>query len=374
MEMRILVVGGGIAGLTAATALAQKGASVDLVEVRAQISDQGGVGLTLIGNAMAALAQIGVAEQCVEIGMPADSMIFRNVQGQELARPPIDRIGGPEWPGGTGISRSGFHAVLRRAAEKAGVNLRCNVTTQDIDNQEDAAHVTFTDGGTGRYDLVVVADGIYSKTRRHVFGDIVNPEFTGQAIWRAGVRRPEQYVTTNLIMGGPAGLVGFCPINKQDAYIYLVEGAPGNPWHDPAQLHEILREKLRPYGGFAQELSPQLINPAQVKYNPLEWLLAPQPWYKHRMVVIGDAAHANPPTIAQGAAMGIEDAIVLTQSLEGEPTIQDALDAFMRRRYPRASMVVETSCRIARWEVEHTPGADVPGAMAQAQKVLAEPM
>jgi 2-polyprenyl-6-methoxyphenol hydroxylase-like FAD-dependent oxidoreductase len=185
--------------------------------------------------------------------------------------------------------------------------------------------------------------------------------------------RPPELRETNLVFGGPLGAVGFCPISEQDGYLYIVEAAPDNPRLDTATLHLQMQARLTGYGGFVPEMAAQLTDPAKVSYRPLEWHLAPSPWFKNRVVVIGDAAHCNPPVLAQGAAMGIEDAVVLAQSLQASATIEAGLAAFMQRRFERARQVVETSVQLAQWEVDHKPGVDVPGVMAAIQAVLAEP-
>ena len=117
----ILVVGAGISGLTAAAGLARRGFTVELVERKDEVSDGGGVGLTLVANAMRALDSLGVAQACVEAGMPSDSLAICRADGVVVAETPSPRIGGPKWPGATGISRSVLHRILVEAAEEAGV-------------------------------------------------------------------------------------------------------------------------------------------------------------------------------------------------------------------------------------------------------------
>jgi 2-polyprenyl-6-methoxyphenol hydroxylase-like FAD-dependent oxidoreductase len=121
-------------------------------------------------------------------------------------------------------------------------------------------------------------------------------------------------------------------------------------------------------------MSEQLDDPAKVSYRPLEWLLAPEPWGEGRVVLIGDAAHANPPVLAQGAAMGIEDAVVLAEEYARDLSAHDAITRFAKRRYERVKHVVEASCQLAKWEVDHTPGVDVPRVMRDAAMRLAEPI
>jgi len=123
MTGHVLVVGGGIAGLTAATAFSRRGVVVDLLERKPELSDGGGVGLTLVANAMRALAQIGVATRCVRAGIGADSLAICRPDGSVFVEQPLSRIGGPEWPGATGIRRAVDHGK-HFVNEVACVNFR----------------------------------------------------------------------------------------------------------------------------------------------------------------------------------------------------------------------------------------------------------
>ncbi len=373
MTVNVLIVGGGIAGLTAATALARMGIKTVLIERKAALADEGGVGLSLLVNAMRALDTIGVAERCLGAGVPADSLLMCKLDGSPHFENPIARIDGLNWPGATGISRAAFHAILAEAAQDAGVEIRCGLTVSSWEEQANALEVTFSDGSVGHFALMVGADGLYSGTRATLFPEC-RPMPTGQAVWRAACVRPAGVGRTHLYFGGRHGVVGINPVSATLAYIYIVETALDDARRDPATLHTQLREKLVGYGGLAAQLAATLDDPAKISYRPLEWLLAPMPWSRGRVVLIGDAAHANPPVLAQGAAMGIEDAIVLAEEVATGGAMDAALARFASRRYDRVKYIVETSCQLAQWEVDHTPGVDVPSIMRAASARLAEPI
>jgi 2-polyprenyl-6-methoxyphenol hydroxylase-like FAD-dependent oxidoreductase len=368
-----LVIGGGISGLAAGAALARRGVDVHLAEIKAKLGDEGGIGLSVMGNATKALATLGAAQACVAAGMPADEFTVRAPSGEVVATPPWPPLGKPEWPAQIGISRADFHRILTDAATRAGVKVQCGVTTRSIERGKERAHVVFTDGRSGDFDVIVAADGIYSKTRAQVFSGVDGPQLTGLAIWRALAPRPEGITTTQLHFGGPQGLVGICPINDENCYVYCIHEALPGERRDPATLHEQLREKIQGYGGLIPGLAAQIDDPTFVSYRPIEWLLIPAPWYRGRVVLIGDAAHANPPNIAQGAAMGIEDAVVLAEEISGSGTLENALARFMARRWERVKLVVEVSRSVAKNQVEHTPGFDAAAEIRRASAVLAEP-
>jgi 2-polyprenyl-6-methoxyphenol hydroxylase-like FAD-dependent oxidoreductase len=253
------------------------------------------------------------------------------------------------------------------------VKITCGVTTRSINQGEESARVVFTDGHSGDYDLVVAADGIYSKTRARLFPEVTGPRQTGLAIWRALAPRPEGITTTQLHFGGPQGLVGICPINDEHCYVYCIHEAAAGERRDPSTLHEQLREKIQGYGGLIPGVAAQINDPTQISYRPIEWMLIPAPWHRGRVVLIGDAAHANPPNVAQGAAMGIEDAVVLAEEVTAPGTFEDAMARFMARRWERVKLVVEVSRSVARNQVEHTPGYDAAAEIRRASTTLAEP-
>lgn len=368
----ILIIGGGITGLTAAAFLGRRGFNVDLIEVRSRIEDQGGIGLSIMGNATKALDIIGVAQKCVDAGMPADTYTIRGPDGTIIAAPEWPALGKPRWPAQIGISRAVFHSILADAARTASANIRCSMSVEGIAQTPDAVDVRFATGETGRYDLVLGADGARSATRALVFPEPLEPKAVGQGIWRAYAKRPDGITTTQLHLGGPQGLVGICPISQEDCYVYCLHRSEIGERRDPATFHLQLRKKLEGYGGLVPPLAAQMTNPSLVTYRPLESLLKPDPWYSGRVLLMGDAAHCNTPNLAQGAGMGIEDAAVLTDELSADQGLDEALRRFMDRRFERAKMVVEVSGQIARAEAEHTPNFDIRAVMTAASEKLAQ--
>jgi 2-polyprenyl-6-methoxyphenol hydroxylase-like FAD-dependent oxidoreductase len=370
----ILIVGGGISGLTLGIALRHAGIDVEIAEIKQDLRQQAGVGLSLQGNGIAALARIGVANACLEKGMPNSYINLRRPDGALLAGQPIVPMGGPEFPGTAGISRNDLHAILLAAASEAGVRLRMGLSFESFDSDPGGVEVEFTDGSRSRYDLMVGADGVYSRTRATLFPQI-RPAPCGQAVWRAGVPRPADIVTTELHVGGPFGVVGICPVSREAAYIYIVEAASPEVRYNDSELAAVMIQKLEPYtSSLIRACVQHLTRSDAISYRPLEWLLVPPPWYRDRVLLIGDAAHCNPPVLAQGAAMGIEDAIVLAELLAEVKAVDTALEQFMLRRNPRASLVVRNSVQLCEWEVKHLVGPQEIGRlMMETQMALSAP-
>jgi len=374
MNRRVLVVGGGISGLTLGIALRQRGIDVDLVELRPDLSQQAGVGLSLQGNSVAALARIGVAERCIRSGVAANHIVLHRPDGPVLANQSIILMGGPEFPGTVGISRNALHGILLDAAQTARVNVRMGATVESFTSDSSGVAVRLTGGSEGRYDLMVGADGAYSGIRAKLLPGL-KPAPCGQAVWRAGVPRPAETITTELYVGGRFGMVGICPISVDKAYIYIVEAADADTRYPESELAAIMRDKLASYtAAHIRQCVAELPHAVGISYRPLEWLLVPEPWHRGRVLLIGDAAHCNPPVLAQGAAMGIEDAVVLAELLSADDSVEVSLERFNRRRFPRASLVVNNSVQLCEWEVKHAVGPQEIGRlMTESQHALSQP-
>lgn len=372
--MSVLIIGGGITGLTLAIALRRQGIQTDLVEIRGDISEQAGVGLSLQGNAIAALAQIGLSDACVSRGMPAQHINLRRPDGLLIRQLPVVPMGGPGYPSTLGISRQVLHEILLAEAAASGVQLKLGRSIESFVNETDGVLVRHQDGSRQRYALLVAADGVHSTSRATLFPG-VRPAFCGQAVWRAAIPRPFQVHTTELHVGGEHGVVGICPISTTTAYVYIVESADPRTRYPEDQIRAIMLDKLKDYGGeLLRDCIGNLEHSTTISYRHLEWLLLEDPWYRGRAIVIGDAAHCNPPVLAQGAAMGIEDAVVLAEELAAAPSIDQALQQCVRRRLPRAGLVVRNSVQLCQWEVDHSVGPQEVGRlMLESQQFLAHP-
>src|SRR6266700_2153685 len=191
---KILIVGGGIAGLTATVALRRVGFEVDVVEINPQWSVYG-VGIIQPSNALRALDTIGLAERCVAAGHPMGSVRFHDSQGHFLGEVPQPQIAGPEYPPGNGITRTRLHTILQEAARASGATIRLGLTVTALAHTDEAVRVTFSDETSAHYDLVIGADGLRSSIRRLVFGPEYQPTYVGQVCWRCNVPRLSEITT-----------------------------------------------------------------------------------------------------------------------------------------------------------------------------------
>ena len=373
----VLVIGGGVAGMTAAIGLRRNGFAVEIAEINPDWSVLG-LGIALLGPTLRALQTIGLLEPCLQLGFGFSSFSIGNPAGQIVRENELPRLLGPDTPAAVGIMRPTFHRVLTEACTALGVPVRLGVTVRSIDQSETTAAVEFSDGSTQRYDLVIVADGAYSKTRDLVFGAGLKPQFTGQMVWRATVPRLPEVNSLHVYYGGP-NQPGMNPVSADQMYVFLVECAPDNPRLPAERLAPVMREQLASYQGPLAVARERITSPDQIVYRPIDAFLAPPPWHRGCVVLIGDAAHVPTPHLASGAGLAIEDAIVLVELLTAQRasnvSITAVFDAFMARRYERCRMVVENSKQFGQWELHPgTPGADPAGLMNQSMMAMAKPI
>jgi 2-polyprenyl-6-methoxyphenol hydroxylase-like FAD-dependent oxidoreductase len=157
-------------------------------------------------------------------------------------------------------------------------------------------------------------------------------------------------------------------------YVYVLFPVDEDYRMPAAEAVGLARSRLEPFGGVATALREAIREPDQIHYTRFETILAPDPWYRGRVIVIGDAAHCTTPHLAAGAAMCLEDAVALGEELAAAPTIDDALPAFCKRRFDRCKYVVETATQLSHWQIHPgTPGADHQRVIAEAFGRLAGP-
>ena len=189
-----------------------------------------------------------------------------------------------------------------------------------------------------------------SQIRDLVFGaDAPVPQPLGQAVWRALLVRPAK-VTGEYQFYGPGLKTGFTPLAPDKMYQFLVQPVADDVLPSPEERPLRMRELLTPFGGLVAEVRETITEPERVDVRKLYWLLTPPPWYRRRVLLIGDAAHATTPHLAMGGAIALEDGIVLGELLAAEDELQPALDSFMDRRYERCRMVVQNSVQLSEWE------------------------
>ncbi|MEJ2860409.1 FAD-dependent monooxygenase [Actinomycetospora flava] len=370
----VLVVGGGAAGTATAILLARAGVAVDLVEATPAIGTSGS-GITLQGNALRVFRDLGVLDDVLAAGYAFDEVGLRTPDGGVLAVIPDARTGGPDLPATVGMPRGEMARLLAQRAAEVGVKVRTGVRLEEL---SEAGEAVCDDGTRETYDLVVGADGLNSAVRAQMGVD-TRPEPLGMGIWRVFTTRPESVTRTDLTYGGAAYIAGYCPTGDDSIYAYLVEDAADRTGLSPDGQLATMRELAGHYGGPWTEIRERMTDPSRVNYTWFTHHLVDGPWHRGRVVLAGDAAHSCPPTLAQGAAMALEDASVLVEEvLAGHGDLDAALTAYTTRRRERAGAVVAGSVQLARWLLDHEPppqaggNADVPGLMGRTAALLTQ--
>jgi salicylate hydroxylase len=327
---RVAIIGGGIAGLAAALALHRRGVEVTVYEQAGALSEIG-AGVQMTPNAMNALRLLGLEESAMAVAFEPASQILRSWRsGRVIYRTPIrgvfrERFGAPL----CSFHRADLLSVL--AAPLRDRAIRLDARCVAIEPAEASAAAHFADGSTIEADIVVGADGIHSLVRTSLFG-ADSPRFTGCMCWRGLV--PAERIPPGLIEPsslnwmGPHGHVVHYYVRRGEM-VNFVAIHDTDQWTEESWIREADRDELMAtYAGWNEKL----LRLFECSDRYFKWGLfdrEPLPrWTKGRVTLLGDSAHAMLPFLAQGAAMGIEDACTLGELVARLP---DNLDEALRR-------------------------------------------
>jgi 2-polyprenyl-6-methoxyphenol hydroxylase-like FAD-dependent oxidoreductase len=354
---KVLIVGGGIGGLSTGIALRRAGIDAEIVELSKEYNVYG-VGIIQQANALRALDALGVAEETMRRGSPYGKVKMcapTGFQFGEVGTPPMGN-----YPTHNGISRKILHDVLYEAALKNGVVIRMGVTVSDIENEGTRVSVKFTDNTEGDYQLVVGADGINSKVRSLIFGDY-EAKYIGSSVWRYPFKRPAELDTAYMYFGKKTK-VGLVPMTADMMYMFIVAAeGDDNPLIPQEEFVPIMKAHLAEYPvKMVADRIDEITDATKAVYSPLKTLMMSESWFKNRVVMIGDAAHATIPQLGSGAALAIEDAVVLGEELQKDQSVEDALTNYMSRRFERCKMVIDASNTLAEWEQMEWKGIPLP--------------
>ncbi|WP_226686592.1 FAD-dependent monooxygenase [Stutzerimonas stutzeri] len=344
--MKILIVGGGIAGLAVARALELQGFSADLIERRANVPQEG-TGLYLPGNAARAVLALGLTDSIAGVAMPITTQRILDNRGKPLSITRTADVWSSCGPC-LALPRAALHTALRESLRST--DLRFGTSITGIEQRGTKSLATFSDDASGEYDLVIGADGIHSQLRQHLFPD-VRPSYTGNVCWRFITRDIVGVDGWAVMLGDGVSLLAI-PIGGDQVYVYADMAVSESDAQ--RNLTELPQRAL--LDAFSAPLSPlitQMPDHTQVHLGRIEQVVMEE-WVKGHVVLIGDAAHASSPSMAEGAAMAMEDALVLAETLATASNISEALVEYTRRRKPRVDWV-QKQCA-ARDKMRGLPG------------------
>jgi len=359
---RVLIVGGGIAGLALAGAFSQAGIACEVVE-RAPVFAPVGAGIVLGVNAMQVMQRFGIAESLAQRGHILSEMAITDARDRVLGRTNLAELE-PRFGPNVALHRATLHEILLKLASVAPIRL--GLTVERFDARENPIRVRFSDGSEGLYSEIVGADGLRSQTRAQVFGDIPLG-YAGYTCWRLVAPRPAT-LTKAREMWGHGKRFGIVPIDDDRVYCFAVANAPEGQGDAEEGRGVRFRERFAEFtqfGGPVPGILEHLRDDGEAGsdgcgvpliHNDLCEIVH-RPWYRDGVVLVGDAAHGMTPNMGQGAAMALEDVAVLAEMARearsaGRP-IRDIFGAWFERREPRVRWVQDQSRRIGRvghWE------------------------
>jgi salicylate hydroxylase len=350
-QPHLLIAGAGIAGLSAAIALARTGRAVTVFEKRLDASEAG-AGIQIGPNGTRILHELGVAPHLLgTVATPETIRVMDGVSGRELTRLALGqdiarRHGAPYWV----VHRADLHAALRQtAAALPGVTLRHGAEVTAATTAAGNVTVRLSDGEEASGSALLIADGLWSKLRANVMGS-PGLFFTGKCALRTVLPASELpnaiSRTDTTIWLRPAAHVVHYPVRagRELAVVAIFDDRElGETWAADVPAQTIVSRAA----AFPQPLRDLLVQPATWRQWSLYQPSAPVRWIRDRIALIGDAAHPPLPFLAQGGVMALEDAVVLAALLDAAAArdIPERLATYERVRRPRTTRVMAASAR-----------------------------
>jgi 2-polyprenyl-6-methoxyphenol hydroxylase-like FAD-dependent oxidoreductase len=350
MTVRVIVIGGGIGGLTAALALRQAGFEPAVFE-RAPELREVGAGITLWSNAVRCLRRLGREEAVRAVGTPLLAAEVRDWGGRIIKADRTDdlaeRFGAPT----LGIHRADLQAALAAGLEPGVV--RAGHTCIGFRHDTNGVVARFDGGLEERGDLLVGADGLRSAVRRQLLGD-EPPRYAGYTAWR-GVARGEHPALKggiSVVALGRGAQFGLVPIGRDRTYWFGTSNHPLPTGDGPGNHRESALARVKGWYAPIREVVAAT-EPSAVLRNDVFDRPPVHRWGEERVTMLGDAAHPTTPNLGQGACQAIESAVVLAECLRGESELVAGLRRYEARRQPRTAWITKTSWdlgKVAAWE------------------------
>jgi 2-polyprenyl-6-methoxyphenol hydroxylase-like FAD-dependent oxidoreductase len=351
---RVIIIGGGIGGLTTAIAFTRHGWDVSLHEAAPALRPIG-QGIWVPINAMRVLARLDLAQQVSEAGWPLQSIELRTDSGMLLSSLNVAESAARHGHSIISIRRSGLVTILSDALQPGVLHLDSQLTHFTEEGSQVRAH--FSDGSEEAADLLVGADGIHSRVRDQLF-HAIPLRYSGQTCFRgiAELALPAHLASTCRENWGGKNRFGFSAVDPNHVYWFAPQSSPPG-LKDPLDLR--MQQLRAAYSSFPNPI-PAILEASKPEDTLRTDLYDFPPiarWSRQNVVLIGDAAHAMTPNLGQGGGQAIEDAFVLAEQSSRDIPLQDALESYQNIRMGKVVNIVKTSWtlgKIAHW---HNPVA-----------------
>lgn len=343
MTKRITIIGGGIAGLTAAIAF-QKAGYTPVIFEAAKTLKPVGAGLGLAANAIKAFDKLGIKDRVIERGRLLSSFTIKDEKGKTITYTDSLKTSCEYGLDNFTIHRAALHNVL--LSEIPSDRLYTDKRCVDMDENEERIKLTFKDGSSHETDCLIVADGIHSPVRQKLVPGST-PRFAGYTCWRAVVDNSSLKIENSYEIWGSKGRFGAVPLANEQLYWFATINSTANN----ARFKNFRLPDLQKwFASYPEEVKNIL---KQTSEEALIWSdisdLKPLLRYAYcNTLLLGDAAHATTPNMAQGACQAIEDAAVLYDELLKGGELEFAFVRFEQRRLARTHFITNQSARIGK--------------------------
>lgn len=351
----IVIIGAGIAGCSAAIALASAGHRVRVLEKQSAWKFQSS-GIFIYSNGLAVLQDLGVLNEILDVGfsIPGGVNAYFDHTGHPIVETRYPEARNGVVPAIVGIKRAELQRVLAARMHGLGVPVTLGAEAECIEQSETDVCVNLTDGSELTADLVIGADGIHSWVRSQI-SPSMKPQYTGFGIWRSVHQRAPD-LNQKIMLMGETKRYGIMPISAELLYTFGTVTHPKEKNIPPEEWVAQMREQLAEFSGPAAPFLAELGEQHEVFFTAVEEVVMPLPWHRGRVLLMGDACHAATPFMGQGGAMAMQDAVVFERALSSSENLHQALSKFGEARFPICRFVQDVSRAVG--EAGANPGND----------------
>jgi 2-polyprenyl-6-methoxyphenol hydroxylase-like FAD-dependent oxidoreductase len=338
--MKILINGGGIAGLTCAIALQKLGIETVVYESTPEIKPVG-AGLVIQSNAIKALEYLGIEDKIIDAANPINQIAIIDEKANVIKKQKPSSIN-RELFAGLAIHRHTLHQILKSYLPEDLLFTSKKATS--FLNKDGKVILQFEDGTNVEGDFLISADGINSNIRLQLLPDS-KPRYAGYICWRSVIDNSDLKISEATETWGSKGRFGIVPINENKIYWYATISS--NQFDVKINHYNLknIKEHFSDYHSTVHEILEKSSNEKLIK-NPIFDIKPLNQFAFNKVLLIGDAAHATTPNLGQGACQAIEDVMVLHQEIASGKDVESAFKSFEKRRTEKAKYIINTSRKL----------------------------